>query len=104
MLSGTTKSVQTLEEIEYPQFYYKREATDDNEEESNTSSDNNEATKQEETTNKQDDADNPSTDHVTISENQRGISFDGLFGRYVVNAKKLLSLILIYERSIKLEI
>ncbi len=88
--SGTTKSVQTLEEIEYPQFYYKREATDDKAEESNTSSDNNEATKQEEkTTNKQDDADNPSTGHVTISENQRGISFDGLFGRYVVNAKKI---------------
>ena len=35
--SGTTKSVQTLEEIEYPQFYYKREATDDKEEENNTS-------------------------------------------------------------------
>ena len=64
-------------------------------------SDNNEVTKQEEkTTNKQDDADNPSTGHVTISENQRGISFDGLFGRYVVNAKKLLSLILILKESV----
>ena len=32
----------------------------------------------------------PDTGHITISENQRGVNFDGLFSEYLVGAKKII--------------
>ena len=31
----------------------------------------------------------PTEDHITVSENQRGISFDDLFGKFFINATEL---------------
>ncbi|MDB3929301.1 BREX system Lon protease-like protein BrxL [Paracoccaceae bacterium] len=88
--AGTKTSVKTLEEIEYPNYYYKRGASDDLEEDASEGLKETEHTTSKDTvktseTNSQ----SPTTGHITISENQRGISFDKLFGPHLSDAKKI---------------
>lgn len=88
--SGEKKSIQTLEEIEYPNYYFKKVASDNLDEKDEGPSDEIEIVTSEnikETL--KEDLTIPKTGHITISENQRGISFDNLFGQYLIGAKKI---------------
>ncbi len=89
--SGIKKSVQTLEEIEYPQHYYKGAASDDlKEEKIEISAEEQRDTKKDvKTESKKEDPIAPLTGHITVSENQRGISFENLFSSHLVDAKKI---------------
>jgi len=79
--SGEVKFVKTLEEEQYPKFYH-RAGTEDIREDA------------EEITSPQAQAavtvsDELQTGHRVIKENQRGVSFDALFGAYVRGAKRI---------------
>lgn len=88
--SGTIKPVKTLEEKEYPNHYFKREASDETAEQE-INSFNDDAVETETTVSKPsaEEVKNPTTGHIVISENQRGVSYDNLFGIYLKDAKKI---------------
>ena len=73
--SGKTIKVKTLEEIEYPQYYYKSSVVE-SEEESVV-----EAVSVVDTA-----VAKPSEQHISVEENQRGVSYDSLFGAYLKGA------------------
>ena len=88
--AGTKTSVRTLEEIEYPNYYYKRGAADDLEEDASEGLNETEHTTSKDTAKTSEpNSQSPTTGHITISENQRGISFDKLFGPHLSDAKKI---------------
>ena len=88
--AGTKTSVKTLEEIEYPNYYYKRGASDDLEEDASEGLKETEHTTSKDTVKTSEpNSQSPTTGHITISENQRGISFDKLFGPHLSDAKKI---------------
>jgi len=82
--SGTEILVKTLEEKEYPQFYYAgashAEGEDNNEFSNNTPS--------KHTIEKDDKniSNEPQAGHMTYEENQKGVSFDNLFAPYIKGA------------------
>jgi len=88
--SGITASVKTLEEIEYPNHYFRRAASDKTEEQETVSSKEYQV-ETDDTVAKPsaENIKNPSTGHITISENQRGISFDKLFSIHIRDAEKI---------------
>ena len=88
--SGSKKSVKTLEEIEYPNHYYKRAASDDLDEQDTSLESDEENSGRDKTELPQENrSKTPTTGHITVSENQRGITFDQLFSNYLNGAKKI---------------
>ncbi len=77
--SGQTHSVKTLEEEEYPHYYYKT-AVDTATKIADTDSDPQGTPVDESFVKEQ---------HLTFQENQKGISFDALFGAYLRGASKI---------------
>jgi len=84
--SGEYKKITTLEEKEYPQVYHKDipfSETPQVTQKESASSDVEKAILSEEKTN------TPKEGHVTYSENQKGVSYDLLFGSYFMGAKTI---------------
>ncbi|MCL1919390.1 MAG: BREX system Lon protease-like protein BrxL [Peptococcaceae bacterium] len=88
--SGMTINVTTLEEKEFPKYYYKNRSalapddsnvavTGDEDMVSLYASNKNEPVKDE----------FPRERHLTIQENQRGVSYDDLFGKYILGASQI---------------
>ncbi len=85
---GISQAVTTLEEEEYPTYYYQKLENQDSEATSKTP-------KKSESSS----IDNPieqttscvlKEQHLVYKENQRGVSFDTLFGPYLKNARKIV--------------
>ena len=81
---GKETVVRTLEETEYPNIYYPDSQSNEQSEENATEEQATETTK----TPVEDDT--PKEGHIEIFENQRGITFDKLFGPYLRGAKKIV--------------
>ena len=88
---GSRVNVQTLEEIEFPAYYYNRAASDEQ-----PSSQEDAAMPQTPISNKEiippltPELDNsPTEGHEVIKENQKGISFLNLFGKHLKGAKQI---------------
>lgn len=77
---GIKHTTTTLEETEYPSFYYKTSESDDVDEVSSPPN---------ETSKPQPDEDKLKEGHQVINENQKGISFDKLFGAHLREAKEI---------------
>jgi len=85
---GKSIPVSTLEEIEFPQFYYQRDASDEKEDQEIIAAEtNNELDKEDYSKENKANLEILKPDHLMISENQKGISFDGLFSKYLKDAK-----------------
>ena len=88
---GSRVNVQTLEEIEFPAYYYNRAASD---EQPSNQQDNmvpqNQTIQKEITPPSNLEPDNsPTEGHEVIKENQKGISFSNLFGKHLKGAKQI---------------
>ena len=81
---GKSTTVQTLEEIEYPEFYYKGTIEDDAEDIVGTPP----APKTEPNTAKA--SSTPEEKHLTFKENQKGVSYQKLFADYLKGAKQIV--------------
>lgn len=83
-------TVQTLEEIEHPGYYYHRAASD---EEPKTSPEIEKETKQANNITQpsipNEEGNIPLEGHITVSENQKGISFSNLLGKHLQGAKSI---------------
>jgi len=77
--TGEYKRVFTLEEKEYPDVYYQSLSIKDKQKDTDKSV---------EILSDEDDA-TPKEQHLSFMENQKGISYDRLFGNYLKNAKKI---------------
>jgi ATP-dependent Lon protease len=90
--SGRKHFVTTLEEDEYPNYYHKTiasgsdETVVDNFASIQTKTDSLNDVSAEDVITQPDDL---SEKHLTFKENQRGVSFDSLFGKYLKNAKEI---------------
>lgn len=85
---GKSIPVSTLEEIEFPQFYYQRDASDEKEDQEIIATEINiKLDKKDYLEEKKANLEILKPDHLMISENQKGISFDGLFSKYLKDAK-----------------
>jgi ATP-dependent Lon protease len=86
---GIKQWVKTLEESEYPHYYHKT-ISDDTEETANESVPS--VTKTEDITlnasNEQIDKQELKEQHLSFQENQKGVTYDSLFGEYLKNATK----------------
>ena len=82
-MAGKVATVTTLEEDEYPTFYYANDSFSA-ETTPETSVQSSSAAKPVKS------IDEPTEHHVVIKENQRGITYDVLFGKYLVNAKYMV--------------
>ena len=82
---GKEKTVTTLEEEEYPNYYHKTIAEDEDEatEDENSASKNGEEGKSVLVDS------SPEEKHITYQENQRGVSYDMLFGSYLKAANSV---------------
>jgi ATP-dependent Lon protease len=80
---GNRTTVQTLEEIEYPEFYYKGSNDNDADEDTYRSP----APIAEPNTVETIRA--PEEKHLTFKENQKGVSYEKLFGNYLKGAKEI---------------
>jgi ATP-dependent Lon protease len=78
-----TTFVQTLEEKQYPQYYYQGSTPPEHSEESEQDEEKTEST----AAGAKEKA--PKEQHLVFQENQRGVSFDKLFGRYLKGACKI---------------
>lgn len=88
--SGQKRTVQTLEEVQYPAFYHKAATEDDDEDEVVIEAPSAEAAQG--ATSSPDAAVEPPTpreDHIVIAENQTGVNFDKLFGPYLAGATEI---------------
>ncbi|PCJ88400.1 MAG: TIGR02688 family protein [Thiotrichaceae bacterium] len=87
-MDGKSVSVATLEEIEYPNYFNKtvsdgeEDGTGNNQESTETSTPN-------ATANEEAKTEAPKEQHLTFAENQRGISYDKLFGPYLKGATEI---------------
>ena len=94
---GMKTSVQTLEEIQFPAFYHKSLSDDEDDGAVLEEQPQAETTSSPSVQNKISAAPkvnptaepNPSDDHVVVSENQKGISFDKLFGNHLRGATEI---------------
>ena len=80
---GRQVSVRTLEEQEYPKTYYRETAGNANVDVESVEASPSPASSAT-------DPREPTTGHVQIAENQKGVSFDILFGPYIRGAKRLV--------------
>ncbi len=88
--TGKVKEIRTLEEIEYPNFYYKNENFKNFDEDSKTKEKKEKDSKSNKKTNvSESKLEEPNIGNIIISENQTGISYYKLFGAYIKNAKKI---------------
>ena len=85
--SGSATAVSTLEEEEYPNYYGK--TVGEGNDEGDTGQADETAVKQGETEDGVAAASSPKEKHVTYQENQRGISYDMLFGPYLKGASSI---------------
>ncbi len=85
--AGSLIPVKTLEEEQYPQYYRSKSTAELTESEDTTAETNKTETKTED---KQKPKEELAEKHVTFSENQRGVSFDSLFGPYLKNSTKII--------------
>ncbi|NOQ13176.1 MAG: BREX system Lon protease-like protein BrxL [Methyloprofundus sp.] len=76
-----TQHVTTLEEQEYPNYYHKTIATGDSEDVGSTSNESSESPIIE--------GEILQEQHLTYQENQRGVSYDSLFGAYLADVKNM---------------
>lgn len=85
---GEFRDVTTLEEQEYPNYYNKAISNEDNEivAEGNSGA----GSQQDQTKDSTTDAIELEEKHLTIQENQKGISFDVLFGAYISGSSKII--------------
>lgn len=86
--AGKSYESKTLEEIEYPR-YYTRSLIHESEEDSTSDSVAQDETLNKDTSGKLTEKDTPKEHHLVFKENQRGISFDSLFGHYLKGATKI---------------
>lgn len=86
--SGKTRSVKTLEEDEYPNYYHKRIRGDSADEDESGVGDGNKTAEVISTTAS---AEKPALteQHLTYQENQKGISFESLLGPYLQGASRI---------------
>ena len=87
--SGIKTKVQTLEEIQFPAFYHKSFSDDDDEEVIVDGPQANEAPQPDRPKPKPDLSTKTSEDHIVFLENQKGVSFDKLFGAYFHGATEI---------------
>jgi ATP-dependent Lon protease len=85
--AGSLIPVKTLEEEQYPQYYRSKSTAESTESEDPSAETDKTETKTED---KQKPKEELTEKHVTFSENQRGVSFDSLFGPYLKNAIKIV--------------
>lgn len=89
---GCSNSVATLEELEYPKYFHKIVSADFSDDPpllgQNMSSKSTESTSNT-NSNSELKAETLEPKHLTVMENQRGISYDSLFGPYLKNAKHI---------------
>lgn len=79
---GKSTTVQTLEEIEYPEFYYKGAIAETVDDIADTPPAQQAETRVEATS-------SPEETHLTFKENQKGVSYEKLFADYLKGAKKI---------------
>ena len=85
--NGTEKLVTTLEETQFPAFYYpKPEASAASEKDIGNDQKASSVAK----TNNNDSETEPMPGHCVFQENQKGVTFSGLFGSHLKGAKKIL--------------
>jgi ATP-dependent Lon protease len=84
-IDGNSVSVATLEEIEYPNYFNK--TVSDGEDEGITG--NEQESTETQSVSKEANTEELKEQHLTFAENQRGISFDKLFGPYLKGAKEI---------------
>ena len=86
--TSKNRQVTTLEEEEYPGYYYRRvESAEDVQRDPGSE----EAVQEEDITSREVTADNELREkHLSFKENQKGVSYDSLFGRYLSGTKKIL--------------
>ncbi|PVY76892.1 ATP-dependent Lon protease [Tamilnaduibacter salinus] len=87
--SGKEVLVTTLEEEEYPGYYHRTVASDESGDNTHQASDAPKAKPSEAKPADQVSEPEPEEKHVTFQENQKGVSFDGLFGPYLRGANKI---------------
>jgi ATP-dependent Lon protease len=92
---GEKRRVQTVEEQEFPQFYYRRPAQDpkqgsDNVEEADLDVSEADAVVQAPSSAQEPTKPPPQEGHVTFAENRKGISFEKLFGPYTDGARRII--------------
>lgn len=89
-------SVRTLEEQEYPKQYYRRMAESPDQDGNDTDAEhavteaNDDGAGGSYLAEHQGGLEQPTEQHVVFQENQRGVSFDSLFGRYLSGAKRIV--------------
>ena len=82
--SGQSKPVRTLEEIEYPNYFHQTVSSGDSGDDTDSATD--EAKQATATTQTEAEL---KEHHLTFMENQRGVSYDSLFGLYLKGAKHI---------------
>jgi len=87
--SGKEVLVTTLEEEEYPSYYHRTVASDESGDNTHQASDAPKAKPSEAQPADQVSESEPEEKHLTFQENQKGISFDDLFGPYLRGASKI---------------
>ncbi len=83
---GRERLVQTLEEEQYPKIYYKGETPEDTQVEAINTDDQTALAIE----NPKSKIENPQEGHIEIKENQKGVSFDNLFGPYLRGSSKIV--------------
>ena len=90
---GMQRTVQTLEEVQFPSFYHKSFNTEEDEEvlDDEQSSQTAEASSEDPMTQaaSHPQQSQPKEEHIVIAENQKSISFDKLFGAYLRGATEI---------------
>jgi len=76
--------VKSLEEAEYPQYFSSMQATNDGDETLDTSGEETNKEKQDQAVNEE-----PQEKHLVFQENQKGVTFEKLFGPYLKGASKI---------------
>ena len=85
--AGNARTVRTLEEEEYPHYYHK--TVSEGADESSAAHDGGAAASRSGTDESAATATSPEEKHVTYQENQRGVSYDMLFGSYLKGANSI---------------
>ncbi|MBK1621431.1 TIGR02688 family protein [Lamprobacter modestohalophilus] len=86
---GTEEAVTTLEEVEYPHHYHRTIAEAEPDVGGRPALAELRADASQETQGAADEADGPKEAHLTFIENQKGVSYDRLFGPYVRGASRI---------------
>ena len=88
--SGKKTWVTTLEEDEYPHYYHQTIATDDEDEKEIIATQPSEEKQQIKEANLEIDSDSCEEKHLTFKENQKGVTYESLFGACIHDAKEII--------------